>query len=83
MDQQGKEAQGILNWVKQRKIVTAMLVGFTLIVGIMIGSVISGRVSAMRTLAFAGRARRHCRFPIRYRLPILSRKLSTVWSPRW
>src|SRR6202158_5555000 len=49
-----QQAEGIMNWVRQRKLVTAILVGFTLIVGIMIGSVISGRGSAMRTVAFAG-----------------------------
>src|SRR6202171_296867 len=49
-----QQEQGIVSWVRRRKVVTAMLVAFTLIVGIMIGSVISGRVSAMKTATFAG-----------------------------
>jgi serine protease Do len=51
MDQQ---VHGIYDWVKRRKIAAGVFLAFTLAVGIMIGSVISGRVSAMRTFAFAG-----------------------------
>jgi len=49
-----QQSEGIIQWVKKRKIVTSVLVTLTLIIGIMIGSVISGRVSAMRTFSFAG-----------------------------
>lgn len=44
----------VVDWSRRRKVVAAGLIVLTLAVGIMIGTVISGRVSAMRGLAFAG-----------------------------
>ena len=44
----------VVDWSRRRKVVAAGLIGLTLIVGIMIGTVISGRVSAMKGFAFAG-----------------------------
>ncbi|MGC2801575.1 MAG: Do family serine endopeptidase [Candidatus Acidiferrum sp.] len=38
----------LFNWARRRKILASLFVAFTLAVGIMIGSVISGRVSAMK-----------------------------------
>src|ERR1700688_4347853 len=51
MGQQGKE---LYDWWCRRRIWVSVFVALTLAVGIMIGSVVSGRVSAMKTLSFAG-----------------------------
>lgn len=48
----GEQVKEIFNWARRRKILASVFVGFTLVVGIMIGSVISGHVSAMK--GFAG-----------------------------
>jgi serine protease Do len=48
----GEQVKELFNWARRRKILASFFVGFTLVVGIMIGSVISGRVSAMK--AFGG-----------------------------
>lgn len=50
----GEQGNSFVNWAKRRKVLVALAVAFTLSVGIMIGSVVSGRVSAMKTLTFAG-----------------------------
>ena len=42
------------DWTRRRKIVAAALIAATLVVGILIGTVLSGRVSAMKGFAFAG-----------------------------
>jgi len=42
------------DWTRRRKLVAAGLISATLVVGIMIGTVVSGKVSAMRTFSFAG-----------------------------
>jgi serine protease Do len=42
------------DWSKRRKALAAALVAVTLVLGIMIGTVISGKVSAMKMLSFAG-----------------------------
>src|SRR5438046_5393921 len=44
----------VFNWTRRRKILAAVSVAFTLTVGILIGSVVSGRVSAMKSLGFSG-----------------------------
>ncbi|HKF39836.1 MAG TPA: trypsin-like peptidase domain-containing protein [Candidatus Acidoferrum sp.] len=44
----------VVDWSRRRKVVAAGLIALTLVVGIMIGTVISGRVSAMKGFAFAG-----------------------------
>src|SRR6266566_2315924 len=44
----------LFNWTRRRKILAAVFVAFTLTVGILIGSVVSGRVSAMKSLGFSG-----------------------------
>jgi serine protease Do len=43
-----------LNWTRQRKILAGVFVGFTLVVGILIGSLVSGRVSATKGFGFPG-----------------------------
>jgi len=50
----GEQVKEFLNWARQRKILTAALVGLTLVVGILIGSVVSGRVSATKGFGFRG-----------------------------
>jgi serine protease Do len=48
------QARTMVNWTRRRKLVVAGLVSATLVVGIMVGTVVSGKVSAMRTFSFAG-----------------------------
>ncbi len=50
----GDQVKELLNWARQRKILAAAFVSFTLIVGILIGSVVSGRVSATKGFGFSG-----------------------------
>ncbi len=51
MDEQVRDLAGR---ARRRKILTGIFVAVTLAAGILIGTVISGRVSAMKTLSFAG-----------------------------
>src|SRR4029077_13857316 len=49
------EVNGMSAWTRRKKILASLSVVLTLAVGIVIGSVVSGRVSAMKTLStFAG-----------------------------
>src|ERR1700719_392892 len=48
------QVKELFDWARRRKILASVFVALTLTVGIMIGSVVSGRVSAMKTLSFAG-----------------------------
>src|SRR5215467_831616 len=50
----GDQVKEILNWARQRKVLAAAFVTFTLLVGIMIGSIVSGRVSATKGFGFTG-----------------------------
>src|SRR5437870_3220104 len=50
----GEQVRELFNWARRRKILAAVFVAFTLTVGILIGSVVSGRVSAMKSLGFSG-----------------------------
>jgi serine protease Do len=50
----GEQTKEFMNWTKRRKILAAGFVGLTLVVGILIGSVISGRVSATKGFGFSG-----------------------------
>src|SRR3989441_4996599 len=50
----GEQVRELFNWARRRKILAAVFVAFTLTVGILIGSVVSGRVSAMKSLGFPG-----------------------------
>jgi serine protease Do len=45
----GEQVKELFNWARRRKIMASFFVTFTLVIGIMIGSVISVRVSAMKT----------------------------------
>src|SRR6202044_3120047 len=57
----GEQVKELFNWARRRKILASFFVAFTLIVGIMIGSVISGRVSAMK--GFSGTDAAHLAVP--------------------
>src|SRR5947209_13724155 len=50
----GEPVKELYDWARRRKILATVFVALTLTVGILIGSVVSGRVSAMKTLSFAG-----------------------------
>src|ERR1700730_312204 len=47
----GEQVKELFNWARRRKIMASFFVAFTLVLGIMIGSVISGRVSAMKSFS--------------------------------
>ncbi len=49
-----EQVKDLYNWARRRKIMAALFVGLTLVVGILIGSVVSGRVSAVKSPTFAG-----------------------------
>ena len=50
----GEQVKELFDWARRRKILATVFVVLTLVVGIMIGSVVSGRVSAMKSLGFGG-----------------------------
>src|SRR5260370_6860554 len=50
----GQQVKELFDWARRRKILASLFVALTLVIGILIGSVVSGRVSAMKTLSFAG-----------------------------
>jgi serine protease Do len=50
----GEQVKDLMNWARRRKIMAAVFVTFTLVVGIVIGSVLSGRVSATKGFGFSG-----------------------------
>src|SRR5690348_13209765 len=50
----GQQVKELFEWARRRKILASFFVALTLTIGILIGSVVSGRVSAMKTFTFAG-----------------------------
>jgi serine protease Do len=50
----GEQVKELMDWARRRKILASVFVALTLVVGILIGSVVSGRVSAMKSFGFAG-----------------------------
>ena len=50
----GEQVKEVFTWARRRKVLATVFVAFTLAVGILIGSVVSGRVSAMKNAGFAG-----------------------------
>ena len=51
----GEPVKEMVSWARRQKAVAALFVALTLIVGILIGSVVSGRTSAMRSMAFSAK----------------------------
>jgi len=50
----GEQVKELMDWARRRKILAGVFVALTLVVGILIGSVVSGRVSATKGFGFAG-----------------------------
>lgn len=50
----GEQVKDLVGWARRRKVLTGVFLAVTLAAGIIIGSVVSGRVSAMKALNFAG-----------------------------
>ena len=50
----GDQVREIMNWARRRKLLATGFLAFTLVVGILIGSIVSGRVSATKGFGFAG-----------------------------
>jgi serine protease Do len=50
----GQQVKELFDWARRRKILASISVVLTLGVGILIGTVVSGKVSAMKTLSFSG-----------------------------
>ena len=62
-----------VNWTNRRTYVAAGLIAATLSVGILIGTVVSGKVSAMRSFTFAGTSAAPLPCRTRFRLRIVFR----------
>jgi serine protease Do len=45
----------MVGWARREKVIAGLFVALTLVVGILIGTVVSGRTSAMRSVAFVGK----------------------------
>src|SRR3984885_13948468 len=50
----GLQVKELFDWARRRKVLASAFVVLTLGVGIVIGSIVSGKVSAMKTMSFAG-----------------------------
>src|SRR2546421_4487748 len=50
----GQQVKEMLDWARRRKVLASFFVALTLGVGILIGAVVSGHVSAMKGFSFAG-----------------------------
>src|SRR5438552_3249137 len=50
-----KSTWRMVNWVRREKAVAGLFVALTLVVGILIGTIVSGHTSAMKSLTFAGK----------------------------
>jgi serine protease Do len=50
----GEQVKDLVGWARRRKMLTGIFLVVTLAAGILIGSVVSGRTSAMKALTFAG-----------------------------
>jgi serine protease Do len=51
----GEPVKGMWGWVRREKAIAGLFVALTLVIGILIGTVVSGRTSAMKTLTFASK----------------------------
>jgi serine protease Do len=50
----GQQVQELFDWARRRKILASVFVAITLCAGILIGTIVSGRASAMKAFSFAG-----------------------------
>jgi serine protease Do len=50
----GEQVKELYNWARRRKIMAAFFVSLTLVVGILIGTIVSGHTSTVRGATFAG-----------------------------
>src|SRR6195256_6468477 len=50
----GEQVRELFTWARRRKILATFFVVLTLVVGILIGSIVSGRTSAMKSFGFGG-----------------------------
>ncbi len=50
----GQQVKELMEWASRRKLLATLFVALTLCMGILIGTVISGRVSAMKSLSLGG-----------------------------
>jgi serine protease Do len=50
----GEQVRELFTWARRRKILAAFFVAMTLGIGILIGSIVSGRTSAMKSFGFGG-----------------------------
>src|SRR6266446_1572029 len=50
----GEQVRELFTWARRRKILATFFVVLTLAVGILIGSIVSGRTSAMKSFGFGG-----------------------------
>jgi len=48
------QVRNMVDWTRRRKLLAAVSIAATLVIGIFIGTLVNGRVSAMRTFSFAG-----------------------------
>jgi hypothetical protein len=51
----GEPINKVYSWARREKMVAGLFVALTLVLGILIGTIVSGRTSAMKTMAFAGK----------------------------
>jgi serine protease Do len=51
----GEPVKSMVSWARREKLVAGLFVALTLVVGILIGTVVSGRTSAMKATASAGK----------------------------
>jgi serine protease Do len=51
----GEQVKGMVGWARREKTVAALFVALTLVVGILIGTVVSGRTSAMKSMSFSAK----------------------------
>src|SRR5436309_7963093 len=79
----GEQVKEILNWARQRKILASAFVALTLLVGILIGSLVSGRVSATKGFGFAGTNATALTVPDPIPATNTFAGIVTRWNPPW
>jgi len=51
----GEPVSKMVSWARREKMIAGLFVALTLVLGILIGTIMSGRTSAMKSVAFAGK----------------------------